>query len=109
MPSYGPRVDPDTGALHARVAQAHDYNHVLVLRSETIAGAQVTTEFVTSASPGTRRLVRLHAIYTDEGDQVDRIIYTTDQLDEAACKQLLEREIRAASRRSAEALLTPES
>lgn len=109
MRSFGPRVDVETGALHARVAQASDYTRVLVLRSETIAGARVDTELVTSASPGTRRIVRLHATYTDEGDQVDRIIYTTDQLDEAAAKQLLEREIRAASRRSADALLNPKS
>jgi hypothetical protein len=108
-PPPAPRVDEHTGALHARVNQAHDYSRILLLRSETIAGARVNTELVRSASPGTRRIIRLHAIYTDEGDQVDRIIYCTDQLDEASCKRLLEREIRAAGRRSADALWTPGS
>lgn len=109
MRSEGPRVDPHTGVLHAPVRHAADYHRVTTLREEKIAGATVRTELVTSATPGTRRLVRLHASYQDEGDQVDRVIYVTDQLDEASCKHLLEREIRAAGRRSAETLWTPGS
>lgn len=108
MRSFGPRVDPDTGELHARVSQAHDYTRITLLREETIAGAKVRTELVASPSPGTHRRIRLHATYTDQGDHVDRIIYTTDQLDEASCKRLLEREIRAANTRSTAAPQTPE-
>lgn len=97
MRSYGPRVDLDTGELHARVSQAHAYSRKTVLREERIAGALVRTYLIRSPSPGTRRLIQLHATYTDrDGDQVDRYINCRDELDEAAQKRFLEQEILAA-------------
>jgi hypothetical protein len=99
MPSYGRRVDEDTGVLHAPVALATNYDREVLLRSIRVAGGTIDVYHITSSSPGTRRMTRLHAKYTEEGDPVDRVAICRDTLDEASTLRMLEREIRIASQR----------
>jgi hypothetical protein len=99
MPSYGRRVDEDTGALHAPVALATDYDRSVLLRSIKVPGGVIDVYHVTSSSPGSRRMTRLHARYTEEGDVVDRVITCRSEIDEASTLRRLDREIREASQR----------
>jgi hypothetical protein len=95
--SYGPRVDPDTGGLHARVSQAHDYDRVTILRKQTVGNGTIETLLVRASAPGTRRLVQLRARYTEGDTAVERIVGCDDELDEARQRVNLERDMLAAA------------
>lgn len=97
MRSWGPRVDPETGATHARVAQAHDYDRRTVLRELRVGNGTLRLELIRSSSPGTRRLVQWRADYTEGDEGVTRVVNCADELDEARQHARLEREMLAAA------------
>jgi hypothetical protein len=97
--SWGRRTDPETGALHARVSQAHDYDRVDVLRASKVGNGMIETLLVTASSGPARRLVQLRARYTEGGVLVDRIVQVYDELDEARQRAQLELDMLAAARK----------
>ncbi len=103
MRSYGSRFDPDTGAQHARVHQATDYNRTTLLRERRIGNGTLKFELVRSSAPGARRYVQLHADYEDAGEGVTTIVRCESQLEEAREHSRLERIMLAASARPSDA------
>jgi hypothetical protein len=99
MRSYGPRFDPETGAMHARVHQATDYNRTTLLRQRKIGNGTLKFMLVRSSTPGARRYVQLHAEYEDAGVAEYVIVQCENELDEARQHARLERIMLAASAR----------
>jgi hypothetical protein len=99
VPNYGPRIDPETGAQHAPVAQATDYTRLTPLRHIEVAGGTIDVHLVRSPTPGARVMTRVHARYTLEGDPVDQVVTCRDEHDEATTLRRLEQEMRAAQTR----------
>jgi len=97
--SFGPRVDEHTGSPHARVAQAHDYDRVQLLRERKIGNGTLRLELVTASSGPARRLVRWVAEYTDAGVHEQRIVQCSDELDEQRQHARLEAEMLLAAAR----------
>jgi hypothetical protein len=105
--SYGPRVDAETGELHARVSQAHDYSRVTILWRRRVGNGTIDCELLRSPTPA-QRLVQLRAQYTDAGEPVLHIIKCSDELDEARQAARLQRLILLASARPTSAAQSTE-
>lgn len=99
MRSYGPRTDPETGALHKRVSQAHDYDVAQILWHRPVGNGSITCELLRSSSGPAKRIVQLHARYTDAGVLTDRVIHLAGEDDEQLRVMLLTVDILEASRR----------
>jgi hypothetical protein len=109
MRSFGPRVDPETGALHARVSQAHDYTRVTTLWRRTVGNGSIECKMYRAASGPARRIIQLHAEYTDAGVHTTTVCGVADPLDEQRQAARLERVIRAASARPDPTAAPPEA
>jgi hypothetical protein len=97
--SFGRRVDPETGGLHARVHQAHDYDRVQLLRETRVGNGTIETLLITASSGPARRLVQLRAQYTEGGVGVDRVVQCKDELEEALQRRQLELDMLEAARK----------
>jgi hypothetical protein len=100
--SYGPRVDAETGQLHARVAQAHDYQLVTVLWRRRVGNGAIECQFLRSTSGPAKRLVQLHATWSDAGVPTTAVCQVHSPEEEARDAMRLEHMILAASRRPEE-------
>jgi hypothetical protein len=99
MRSHGPRVDPETGALHARVNQAHDYELATILWRRRIGNGTLTCKLFRARSGPARRIIQLEAAYTDAGVTSTLVSQVNDPLEEQFVAARMEREILAASAR----------
>jgi len=98
MRSFGRRVDPDTGGLHARVSQAHDYEVVTVLWRRRVGNGTLQCRLLRAKRPA-KRIVQLLAEYTDAGVLTTAICQVHSPQEEAADAFRLERQILWASTR----------
>lgn len=71
--SYGPRVDPETRSLHARVSQAHDYDHITTLWTRKVGTGQIVCQLRRASEPA-QRIVQLVAEYEDAGVLTTQIV-----------------------------------
>jgi hypothetical protein len=99
MRSYGPRVDPETGALHKRVSQAHEYQVASLLWRRPVGNGIVTCELLRSITGPAKRIVQLRADYTDAGTVTTDVIQLAGEDDEQLQVMLLTVKILEASRR----------
>lgn len=99
MRSYGPRVDPDTGTLHMRVRQAHDYDRQMTLWRRKVGNGHIDCKMLRASSGPARRIIQLHATYTDAGVLTMSIVTCENELDEAIQISRLEARVLAASSR----------
>jgi hypothetical protein len=91
MKSYGARVDED-GIPQAAVSDAVDYGRPLVLYERRVGAGKIVCELV-RPSRNARRIVRLTAKYQDGDTDVTSVCNVTDELDEKATLQRLEKRI----------------
>jgi hypothetical protein len=97
--SYGPRIDPETGALHARVSQAHDYTLATILWRRRIGNGTIECKMYRSTSGPARRIVQLHAEYIDAGIHTSAVVGVASVFEERVEALRLEKIILAASTR----------
>jgi len=96
--SYGPRVDPLTGGIHARVSDAIDYSQITTLWQRRVGNGTLRCELLRGHKPS-RRKVQLVAEYSDAGSDVLRMIVVDDELEEARAVRRIEQAMLAAQAR----------
>ncbi len=80
--SYGRRVDEETRSLHARVSQAHDYDHVTTLWRRTVGTGTILCQLRRASTPA-KRLVQLVAEYEEGGESVLQLVQVESPEEEA--------------------------
>lgn len=97
MNSYGPRVDHETGETHARVSQAHDYQLVTTLWRRRVGTGSIECRLYKSTSGPARRIVQLHAQWTERDIDTSCVVGVDSPEEEAVEAARLERVILGAS------------